>query len=47
MAVVETRELRKRYKKIEALAGVSVEVKKGEIGFIVVPKSGPPQPVDC
>ena len=22
-------------------------VKKGEIGFIVVPKSGPPQPVDC
>ena len=22
-------------------------VKKGEIGFIVVPRSGPPQPVDC
>ena len=31
MPVVETRELRKRYKKIEALAGVSVQVKKGEI----------------
>jgi cell division protein FtsL len=22
-------------------------VKKGEIGFIVVPKNGPPQPADC
>ena len=22
-------------------------VKKGEIGFIVVPRNGPPQPVDC
>jgi len=22
-------------------------VKKGEIGFIVVPRSGPPQPVEC
>jgi ABC-2 type transport system ATP-binding protein len=31
VAVVETRDLRKRYKRIEALAGVSLQVEKGEI----------------
>lgn len=31
MAVLETKELRKRYGKIEALAGVTVDVKEGEI----------------
>ncbi len=31
MAVVETRDLRKRYKRIEALGGVTLRVEKGEI----------------
>ncbi len=31
MSVLETRDLRKRYRKIEALAGVSLNVKEGEI----------------